>query len=88
MTVKLADIEGAREILKGVINPTPTIFDEKLSAELHARIYLKAECLQRSGIEVMSLRTLGLTDVSMQPECPPAIVGVTRKGIRSMGITC
>jgi hypothetical protein len=38
MTVKLADIEGAREILKGVINPTPTIFDEKLSAELHARI--------------------------------------------------
>src|SRR5688572_19678984 len=49
MTVKLADIEGAREILTGVINPTPIIFDEKISAELHARIYLKAECLQRSG---------------------------------------
>src|SRR5678815_5310293 len=49
MTVKLADIEGAREILQGVINPTPIIFDEKLSAELKANIYLKAECLQRSG---------------------------------------
>src|SRR6187200_9319 len=49
MTVKLADIEGAREILQGVINPTPIIFDEKLSAELHARVYLKPECLQRSG---------------------------------------
>ena len=49
MTVKLADIEGAREILEGVINPTPIIFDERLSEELHARVHLKAECLQRSG---------------------------------------
>ncbi|HUR97670.1 MAG TPA: threonine ammonia-lyase [Pyrinomonadaceae bacterium] len=49
MTVKLADIEDARNILKGIINPTPTISDEKLSAELGARVFLKAECLQRSG---------------------------------------
>jgi len=49
MTVKLSDIEDARDILKGIINPTPTIFDEKLSAELGARVYLKAECLQRAG---------------------------------------
>src|SRR5215216_4132256 len=49
MTVQLADIEGARDILHGVINPTPIIFDEKLSAEIKAQIFLKAECLQRSG---------------------------------------
>ena len=49
MTVKLADIENARGVLKGIINPTPTMSDEKLSAELGARAYLKAECLQRAG---------------------------------------
>lgn len=49
MTVNLADIQNARSILKGIINPTPIISDEKLSAELGARVHLKAECLQRSG---------------------------------------
>ncbi len=49
MTVKLADIEDARTILKGIINPTPIISDEKLSEELGTRVHLKAECLQRSG---------------------------------------
>ncbi|MEP7150013.1 MAG: threonine ammonia-lyase [Acidobacteriota bacterium] len=49
MTVKLADIEDARKILKGIINPTPIISDEKLSEELGTRVHLKAECLQRSG---------------------------------------
>lgn len=49
MTVKLSDIEDAREILQGIINPTPIIFDEKLSTELVGRVYLKAECLQRAG---------------------------------------
>ena len=49
MTVKLADIEDARNILKGVIHPTPIISDEKLSAELGAKVFLKAECLQRAG---------------------------------------
>lgn len=49
MTVNLADIEDARNILKGIINPTPIISDEKLAGELGARVYLKAECLQRSG---------------------------------------
>ncbi len=49
MTVKLADIEDARTILEGIINPTPIISDEKLSEQLGTRVYLKAECLQRSG---------------------------------------
>jgi threonine dehydratase len=49
MTVKLSDIQDARNILNGIINPTPVISDERLSAELRARVYLKAECLQRSG---------------------------------------
>lgn len=49
MTVKLSDIEDARNILLGIINPTPIVEDEKLSAEIAARVYLKAECLQRGG---------------------------------------
>ena len=49
MTVKLSDIQAARSVLDGIINHTPIISDEKLSAELGARAYLKAECLQRAG---------------------------------------
>ena len=49
MTVSLADIQDARSILKDIINPTPIISDEKLSSELGAPVYLKAECLQRAG---------------------------------------
>lgn len=47
--VKFSDIQNAREILKGIINPTPIVADEKLSNEIGARAFLKAECLQRSG---------------------------------------
>lgn len=49
MTVKLADIEDARVVLQQVINPTPIVSDEKLSAAIGANVFLKAECLQRSG---------------------------------------
>jgi threonine dehydratase len=47
--VKLSDIQDARKILQGIINPTPIVADEKLSQEIGARAFLKAECLQRSG---------------------------------------
>lgn len=49
MTVKLSDIQDARKILRGIIIPTPILSDEKLSNEIGARAFLKAECLQRSG---------------------------------------
>jgi threonine dehydratase len=49
MTVKLSDIHEARKILQGVIIPTPILSDERLSNEIGARAFLKAECLQRSG---------------------------------------
>ena len=49
MTVQLSDIEDARELLKSIIIPTPIIADEKLSAEIGANAFLKAECLQRGG---------------------------------------
>ena len=49
MTVSLAEIEDARNVLKDTINLTPIVSDEKLSTELGARVYLKAECLQRAG---------------------------------------
>jgi threonine dehydratase len=49
MTVKLSDIQDARKILQGIIIPTPILSDEKLSNEIGAHAFLKAECLQRSG---------------------------------------
>ena len=49
MTVKISDIQSAREILKGIIIPTPILADSKTSAEIGANLYLKAECLQISG---------------------------------------
>ncbi len=49
MTVKLTDIQEARKILNGIIIPTPILSDEKLSLEIGAKAFLKAECLQRSG---------------------------------------
>ncbi len=49
MAVTLADIESARDRLKGIINPTPLIPDGKLSEEIGATTFLKAECLQRGG---------------------------------------
>jgi len=49
MTVKLSDIQDAQRILQGIIIPTPTVSDEKLSLEIGAKAFLKAECLQRSG---------------------------------------
>jgi threonine dehydratase len=49
MTVKLTDIQEARKILQGTIIPTPILSDEKLSIEIGAKAFMKAECLQRSG---------------------------------------
>jgi threonine dehydratase len=49
MTVKLSDIQDARRLLQGIINLTPIISDEKLSREIGAGAFLKAECLQKGG---------------------------------------
>jgi threonine dehydratase len=49
MTVTLADIQAARRTLRDVIIATPILPAERLSQELGARVYLKAENTQRSG---------------------------------------
>jgi threonine dehydratase len=49
MAVDISDINSARELLAGIIIPTPIVSDEKLSTEIGADAFLKAECLQRSG---------------------------------------
>jgi threonine dehydratase len=49
MTVKLSDIEDAQKILKDVIIRTPLVEDGRLSREIGAKAFLKAECLQKSG---------------------------------------
>src|ERR1043165_5896407 len=49
MSVMLADIEAAKERLRGVIVPTPIIDDARLSREIGAKASLKAESLQKAG---------------------------------------
>ena len=49
MAVTIAEIREAAKTLDGIINATPVIADEKLSAAIGARAFLKAECLQRAG---------------------------------------
>lgn len=49
MTVKLSDIQDARRILNGIIIPTPVLADDRLTREIGANAFLKAECLQKSG---------------------------------------
>lgn len=49
MTVSLSDIQAARSLLTGIIDATPIVADAKLSAEIGANAFLKAECLQRGG---------------------------------------
>lgn len=49
MAVTISEIREARLLLKGVINSTPIIADEKLTDEIGVKAYLKAECLQRGG---------------------------------------
>ncbi len=49
MTVNIENIYQAREVLDGVIVNTPVIVDERLSKEIGAKAFLKAECLQKSG---------------------------------------
>jgi threonine dehydratase len=47
--ITLADIQAARRSLRDIIITTPVLPDERLSAELGARIFVKAENTQRSG---------------------------------------
>lgn len=49
MTVKLSDIQEARKLLQGIIRQTPILPDQKLSEEIGATAFLKAESLQLSG---------------------------------------
>ena len=49
MTITLNDIRAARETVRDVITLTPMLRDETLSKDLNVPVFLKAECLQRSG---------------------------------------
>ena len=49
MTVKLSDINDARAILENIIIPTPLLPDARLTREIGANAFLKAECLQKGG---------------------------------------
>ena len=49
MTVKLSDVQDAQKILDGIIIRTPLLADGRLSREIGAKAFLKAESLQKSG---------------------------------------
>ena len=49
MTVNINDIHAARERIRDIITPTPIIADGRLSEEVGASAFLKAENLQKSG---------------------------------------
>ena len=49
MSITLADIQDARRTLQGIVITTPVLPDERISEELGARVFLKAECTQRAG---------------------------------------
>ncbi len=49
MTVNINDIHAARERIRDIITPTPIIADDRLSEEVGASAFLKAENLQKSG---------------------------------------
>ena len=49
VTVTIADIRAAREVLYKVIRPTPLKFNRALSERVGADVFLKCENLQRAG---------------------------------------
>jgi threonine dehydratase len=49
MAVTLQQIHEAAVALRSISNQTPLLPDERLSQELNAQVFLKAECTQRSG---------------------------------------
>jgi threonine dehydratase len=49
MTISLSDVRAARETVRDVITLTPMLRDETLSRDFGVKVFLKAECLQRSG---------------------------------------
>jgi threonine ammonia-lyase medium form len=49
LPVGLADIEAARDLLEGVVRPTPLEFSRAISEKVGGDVYLKCENLQRAG---------------------------------------
>ncbi len=49
MTISFSDITDARSVLEGIIVKTPILPDNRLTKEFGLPVFLKAECLQRSG---------------------------------------
>ena len=65
MSLQIADIYAARQLLEGIVIQTPTLPDAKLAREIGANAFLKAECLQKSGsfkIRGAYYKIAGLTD--------------------------
>ncbi len=65
LPVTLADVEAARDLLEGVVRPTPLEFSRALSDKVGGDVFLKCENLQRAGsfkIRGAYVRMLRLSD--------------------------
>ncbi|RDI96415.1 threonine ammonia-lyase [Meiothermus sp. QL-1] len=49
MAVRLEEVKRAREVIRGVVAPTPTLPDPLASEELGVQLFVKAESLQKGG---------------------------------------
>lgn len=49
MKPTISDIYSARDVLRDILIATPTLDDKRISQMLNAKVFLKAESLQRSG---------------------------------------
>lgn len=84
MPVTLNEILEARERLSGVINETPVLPDRKLTKDLGANVYLKAESLQRGGsfkIRGAYTKIVSLTDEEKRRGVVAASAGNHAQGV-------
>ena len=49
LSVSLDDIRAARDLLSGVVRPTPLEYSRALTDRVGAEVFLKCENLQRAG---------------------------------------
>ncbi|MDC3250195.1 threonine ammonia-lyase [bacterium] len=83
-SIPLSSFQKAAEHLKGVLNPTSLIYSEYLSEETSAKVYIKPECLQRTGafkIRGAYHKIMGLSEEQLKKGIVTASAGNHAQGV-------
>lgn len=83
-SIPLSSFQKAAEHLKGVLNPTALIYSEYLSEETSAKVYIKPECLQRTGafkIRGAYHKIMGLSEEQLKKGIVTASAGNHAQGV-------